>query len=361
MHSETMTSRLAPSFLPATTVLEMTYRCNHACLFCSCPWFAEGNGFEVRPEMGTEEWKQTILKLCGMGVTNLAFTGGEPLLKDDLHEIIRFAAGCTTEHIETKNGSLVSRFGPPYLYLLTNGLLLNDDVLAFCRDYWVHLGMSLPGLTTLREHTRSGDPDRILHGFTQAKKFGLNTHVGITVTRKNLHELYEAMGEALLAGAESVLLNRFLPGGRGIRYAGELSLGREELLQMLETAEEVLRLANRKGSIGTELPRCLVEESRYPHIQIGTRCSAAQDFFVIDPSGYIRVCNHSPVRLEHVSEIEKVKENPYWKRFVFKKYLPPVCEGCLEINRCDGGCREAAHIVGGSLDSPDPLLMPSGQ
>ena len=38
---DSTTRRLAPSFLPATAVLEMTYRCSHACLFCSCPWFAD--------------------------------------------------------------------------------------------------------------------------------------------------------------------------------------------------------------------------------------------------------------------------------------------------------------------------------
>jgi radical SAM protein with 4Fe4S-binding SPASM domain len=79
-------------------------------------------------------------------------------------------------------------------------------------------------------------------------------------------------------------------------------------------------------------------------------------FFVVGPEGNIRVCNHSPIRLEHISEIEKVKDNPYWKKFVFKEYLPGVCGACPEMFNCDGGCREAAHIVGGEIDSVDPVL-----
>ena len=47
------TARLAPSFLPATAVLEMTYRCNHACLFCSCPWYA--GAIPEDPEMPVAE------------------------------------------------------------------------------------------------------------------------------------------------------------------------------------------------------------------------------------------------------------------------------------------------------------------
>ena len=37
-------------------------------------------------------------------------------------------------------------------------------------------------------------------------------------------------------------------------------------------------------------------------------------FFVIDPSGYVRTCNHSPQRPNDVSEIHKVKTHPYWRR-----------------------------------------------
>ncbi|MDG5816543.1 hypothetical protein QA601_15705 [Chitinispirillales bacterium ANBcel5] len=75
----------------------------------------------------------------------------------------------------------------------------------------------------------------------------------------------------------------------------ELMLWREQILEMLDTAEKVLRHANRRGSIGTEIPRCVVDPSRYKYINMATTCSAAKSFFVVDPSGYIRVCNHSPV------------------------------------------------------------------
>lgn len=350
------TSRLAPSFLPSTAVLEMTYRCNHACLFCSCPWYAEGNGFDVRPEMTVAEWKEVIRKVCAMGATNLAFTGGEPLLKQGIEEIIGFAASCTTEHIKTENGALVSEFGPPKLYLLSNGKAMRTEILELCKRHGINLSLSLPGFITFTDHTQAGEARKILEWFRQAHDRGVTTTVGVTVTRKNLHELYETVGEALVAGADTLLMNRFLPGGRGIRYAKDLSLTRDEITQMLETAEEVLCTANRYGSVGTELPKCIVDPGRFKRLRVGTRCSAAIGFFVVDPSGYVRVCNHSPVRLNPFREIEKVKDHPYWKRFVMKDYLPRECGACREIGSCDGGCREAAHIVGGKLDSVDPVL-----
>jgi radical SAM protein with 4Fe4S-binding SPASM domain len=349
-------SRLAPSFLPSTAVLEMTYRCNHRCLFCSCPWEDPAGGFQRLEEMSTDQWKALVGRLAAMGVTSFAFTGGEPLLKEGLWEIIEHAASCTAEHVETVDGSLRSRFGPPKLYLLSNGKLVDAGVLDQCRRLGVQLSMSLPGLATFGEHTGGGDPDQVLENFRAAAALGLPTVVGVTVTRRNLGELYQTIAAAFLAGARQLLMNRFLPGGRGLRYAERLSLDRGQITEMLDTAEAVLTDADRQGSVGTELPKCVVDLSRYRRLEVGTRCSAAIQFFVVDPSGYLRACNHSPVRLDHVDQLDALKTNPYWRRFTQKDYLPAACSGCRLTGSCDGGCREAAHIVTGSLTGVDPVL-----
>lgn len=356
MEEPKILSRLAPSFLPATAVLEMTYRCNHQCLFCSCPWEADNNGFNRREEMDFDGWKNCISTLSRMGVSSMAFTGGEPLLKNDIFKLIEHAASCETEHIETVDGSLVSKFGPPELYLISNGKLVDEKVFEICSKYKVHLSMSLPGLKTFGEHTAAGDPEVILNNFRKAKEYGLSTTVNITVTKKNIHELYETIANALLAGADQLLMNRFLPGGRGLKYTSELLLSKDQTNEMLDIAEEVLTLSNRIGSVGTELPKCILKRTDYKQLNVGTQCSAAIDFFVVGPSGYIRTCNHSPVELNHISEIEKIKIHPYWKTFVMKQYHPAMCAGCKLLYDCDGGCREAAHIFSGEIDSPDPLL-----
>lgn len=349
-------SRLAASFLPRTAVLEMTYGCNHGCLFCSCPWFDPKGGFARLPELSLAEWKQVVARLCELGVTELCFTGGEPLLKEGLPELIRFAASCSAEHVRSEGEALVVSRAPPNLHLLSNGLLMSEEILALCAELHVHLGMSLPGLTTFREHTVHADPEGVLHWFRRAKALGVRTHVGITVTRKNLHELYETMAEALLAGADEVLLNRFMPGGRGLAHARELMLDRAGLAQMLQVAEEVLRTANRYGNVGTELPKCLFDERAHTHLKVGSDCAAALQFFVIDPSGWIRACNHSPERLGSFAQLDAVKDHPTWRRFITRDHLASECRPCKLASGCAGGCREAARIWNGHLDSLDPLF-----
>ncbi len=346
---------LARSFLPSTAVLEMTYRCNHECRFCSCPWFAADGRFPCHSELTTAQWKNIIAKLCDMGIASFAFTGGEALLRDDLFDIIAHAAQCRAEHIETKEGELRTYMGAPGLYLISNGKLVTEETLARLKEHEVNLAMSLPGLDTFKWHTGSDTADHVLKMFGKAKAAGLRTVCNVTVTRKNIHELYETLAAGLIAGADQILMNRFLPGGRGLTGAEEMMIDGPMLTQMLDIAEEVLTKAGRFGSLGTEVPRCWADPAKYKRITVGTRCSAALEFFVIDPSGFVRVCNHSQVRLHHFDEIEKVKLDPYWTTFTQRRYLPKECGGCRDAADCDGGCREAAHIVGGKIDSPDTL------
>lgn len=350
-----MNSKLAPSFLPATCVMEMTYKCNHKCLFCSCPWEADEN-LKNKKELSVEEWKNCIKLMTANGVCSFAFTGGEALLNKDLFKIIEFAGTCTSEFIETKDDILVSEKKSPNLYLISNGALADNDVFSLCKNNNVHLSMSLPGLTTYKYHTQSGNYKKVLENFTKAKNLGIQTTVNVTVTKKNIFELYETISEALLAGADTLLLNRFLPGGRGLDYASELLLSKEEIVEMLDIAEEILRKARRFGSVGTELPKCIVDTTKYTNLKVSTKCSAAINFFVIGPSGLIRTCNHSPVELCHFSQYETLKSNNYWKKFTQKDYLPLACTDCSHTQSCDGGCREAAHVYCGKVEDQDPIF-----
>jgi radical SAM protein with 4Fe4S-binding SPASM domain len=357
MKTNSSDSCLAISFLPATAVLEITSACNHQCIFCSCPWeAAKFNGFESQSELSINEWKTVIDMLCERGVNNIAFSGGEALLRKGIFEIIEYAASQTVTCIETKNGRLIHEKKPPQLYLISNGKVITREILEFLRSHNVQLSISLPGLSTLKEHTGFGDPDVILSKFRMAHEMGMDTVVNVTVTRKNLFELYHILSAAFLSGAKQLLLNRFLPGGRGLFYEKELILNVREVQQMLDIAEEALTDAGRFGDVGTELPKCIIGKDKYKRLSIGTRCSAALGFFVISPDGFVRVCNHSTVKLEHFTKIDMLPNNPYWKKFTMKEYLPPSCIHCLQIGDCDGGCREAAHICNGAIDSLDPLL-----
>lgn len=335
-------------FIPKSVVLELTYRCNHKCLFCSCPWETTEDGYVVydkAEELELEDWKKAIDILHDLGVENISISGGEALLKDCLLDIL--------EYIREKN---VFNVGSS-IVLISNGLLMNEDYLKAFKKYNVHLSMSLPGLDTFEEHTGVDNAAGVLYWFQEAKKMGIETTVNVTVTKLNYHELYETIANGLIAGADTLLLNRFLIGGRGITNSEKLSLNREELNGMLETAEKILELSKRIGSVGTEYPLCIIKDrEKYKQLRIGSLCSAAKDFFVIDPSGRVRACNHSPIKVGHIFDKEIISNKDYWQTFTSRAYIPNSCIMCEDVNYCDCGCRETASIVCKDLRAKDPCL-----
>jgi MoaA/NifB/PqqE/SkfB family radical SAM enzyme len=236
-------------YIPHTVVLELTYKCNHRCLFCSCPWEAGADGFptyEKGEELTVEQWKKTLDVLEKYKVKQISISGGEALLKEGLIEILAYVREKNSFNRDEK------------IVLISNGLAMNEKFLIAFKRYNIHLSLSLPGLSTFKKHTGIDNAEGVLYWLGKAKEEGIDTTVNITVTKLNYHELFETIANGLIAGANTLLLNRFLIGGRGITYKDELSLTNKQLNGMLDVAEDILRKSNRIGSIGTEIPLCVI-------------------------------------------------------------------------------------------------------
>ena len=329
------TNFIAP--LPRVAALELTYSCNHKCIFCSCPW--ESKESYKKNELTLEEWYEAIDTLMKNGVDSFTLTGGEPLMRKDLIQII--------DYILQQGASL---------NLISNGRKIDDNFLDKIAQRDISICISIPGIETFVEHTGIDNVEHVLSLFEKTKIRGIQATANIAVTKKNLPELYENIAYALIKGADYILLNRFLPGGRGLQNQ-EYLLSKEETNRMLDVAEAVLSKANKYGHVGTELPLCAIDHpDRYKHIQVSNLCSAAKGFCVIDPSGYLKVCNHSPVRVCRYDELDTLEQNEYWVRFRSRNYLPEMCKDCDKKDRCDGGCREAAHVYHGSVSDADPIF-----
>jgi radical SAM protein with 4Fe4S-binding SPASM domain len=346
--------------IPKTAVLELTNRCNHRCIFCSAPWDAPTDkpaiNYECQGEMSTQQWKDCIDFFIEKKLAGFAFTGGEPFLRPDIFELIDYVNTRKALEPEFDTDGKVTGYQhkKPEFTLITNGRLLDNKKAELLKDKVDSVVVSLPGLESYSELTGGGDPQKALDAIKMLNELEIPVVVSICVTTKNFPELFENISAGFLAGADQLLLNRFLPGGRGTIHQ-ELCLNKEQLQQMLHIADEVCVAANRYGTIGTELPLCLCPND-LKMLQVGTQCSGGVDFFAVAPDGNVRPCNHSPVNLGHYSKIEQAIAGDYWQTFKTRQYLPEMCEDCSQILRCDGGCREAAHIVGGTLDSPDPIF-----
>ena len=104
--------------IPPTAILELTYKCNHKCKFCSCPWETTAKGFtkyEKGAEMSLDEWKRSLDILESLGVKNLSISGGEALMCENLLPILDYIR---KRDVFNKDGRIV---------VISNGLLMNED------------------------------------------------------------------------------------------------------------------------------------------------------------------------------------------------------------------------------------------
>jgi PqqA peptide cyclase len=110
---------------PYTLVAELTYRCPLRCVYCSNPV----DFHRSRNELSTDEWQRAFSQAAELGVMQLHLSGGEPVLRPDLVELIQHA-----------------RANDLYTNLITGGTLLDEPRLRRFRDAGLdHIQLSIQG------------------------------------------------------------------------------------------------------------------------------------------------------------------------------------------------------------------------
>lgn len=94
---------------PALGTLMVTYRCNLRCTMCDMPGKADCYHKSGEKEFSTERFKELIREFAELGTPGIGFTGGEPLLREDIFELMA----------ETRRQGMIA-------HLNTNGWLLDD-------------------------------------------------------------------------------------------------------------------------------------------------------------------------------------------------------------------------------------------
>ena len=129
--------------LPEVAALELTYTCNHRCFFCSCPW--ENDSAYKSKELSLDEWISVIDLLLSRGVKTITLTGGEPLTRADLDDILSY--------ISKSAASLV---------LISNGRAIDEAFIERLATYHASLCISVPGIESYETHTGVDNIDHVL-------------------------------------------------------------------------------------------------------------------------------------------------------------------------------------------------------
>lgn len=286
---------------------------------------------------------QTLLQQAE--VSSISFSGGEPLLVPRLFDLI-----------------LKARFAGSNVHLLTNGTLLTDDTIGYCRDLGVEmiqipilapdaeLHDSITGLAgswqsavaTARKIAR-WDSSRLIPVFILS---ALNiSHVLPTL------ELYRDLG------VKHIMFNRFNVGGLGIQHWKALRLTTQQLQDTFAAASRFLVENNMVANSGVCSPICILDPKHYPGIRFAhCNTDVSHRPITVNYRGDVRYCNHSPrvlgnIHREPLSQIlTQATASGYFDS------VPDVCAQCSLWSRCRGGCRAASEQLYGRFDLADPIL-----
>lgn len=334
--------------LPKTFIIELTKRCNNRCLYCYAVWGTDCEDIDCgqKPEMSTEEIKQIISKLqVEVGAENIGLSGGEPLLRNDLPEILSFI----------KNLGLNS-------VVITNGTLLTQEKAEETAD----AGLFEVTLLSFREEVhdrlagRRGAWDAAWRGMTNIKKSGGNFVSVFVATKLNYMDLKNTAKLSIALGASGLMYNRINLGSHNICHADQLLPTPEMIRQNLDDLEEIGKEFDLPIAASVVIEPCVVDIGKYEHIQFGWCPLAGENsYFTIDPTGDIRICNHSPSILGNITRdrfIDIYKMHPYVRSF--HDTWPEECHSCNHQLKdiCRGGCKAAAEQCYGTLDRVDPFV-----
>lgn len=317
-------------------VFEITYRCASDCIFCYNCW---KNEYDVSKELDMESIRKLLKKLPNYH--RFVITGGEPLLRIDLEKII-IEAKKYTENVS----------------VLTSGILVTDDHAKMFSKHNVFVQIPFHGMeNTHNELTRVPDGyRRSIRGVAYLKKHNVRFAVSTVANRKNIDELKKVLELGVALGASELQVIRFMPGGEGMKNT-ELMLTSGQYRIMLETLNHVAGKYRIFVASGAPNVPCKFPDEKYKDIAMGS-CGAGIDWIVLDPSGRVRICNHSPTILGNLMEqdFEEIWDHPLLKAFRAKKVIPKECSDCEIKLECRGGCRAVAETYFGSLYAPDPLM-----
>jgi|WetSurMetagenome_2_1015567.scaffolds.fasta_scaffold183297_2 radical SAM protein with 4Fe4S-binding SPASM domain len=324
-------------------IFEVTQRCNHACLHCYNVWHADPA--YPRGELDTSSTLDLLAKaLHETFCSHVTLTGGEPLLRSDLPQILEFLQKRHVQCTLISNGRLLAL--PKVKDLVRLGVgLFELPLLGDCRQIHDELSGS------------DGAWDAVLAAMADIRLARGQFVAAFVATRKNVERLPEVIKLAFAFGARAVMLNRFNPGGRGRLHIDELLPSTAQVRQALASAEAAALEYNLPISCSIPIQPCLVDITRFPHLGFGY-CAAGTDraYYTLDPLGNVRPCNHTNTILGNLFDTSFSQLVASKKLESFKSALPPHCLACPRSPECQGGCKASAQVCYGSLSVEEPFL-----
>jgi PqqA peptide cyclase len=323
---------------PYALLAEITYRCPLHCPYCSNPTHARND-----QELTTNEWTRVIREAAALGVLQIGFSGGEPLVRRDLPDLVRAA-----------------REAKLYTNLITSGIGLEDDRMRALRD---------AGLDSVQLSFQSDDTDLAdeiagarahqhkLDAAAKIRAAGIPLSLNFVIHRRNIDRLPQMIELAESLRAERVEL-------ANVQFYGWAFLNRAALLPTREQVVRAREIATAaKARLAGKIDTFYVLPDYYETRPKPCLNGWGQRYLTVNPIGDVLPCPTASSAIPNL-RFENVRaraldwiwrESESFNRFRGIEWMPEPCRSCPQKEIDFGGCRCQAALLTGNAVSTDPV------
>jgi pyrroloquinoline quinone biosynthesis protein E len=323
---------------PLALIAEITHRCPLHCVYCSNPLELTSR----KEELATTDWLRVFSEAAALGVLHLHLTGGEPLARADLTELIAHA-----------------RQSRLYTNLITSGIGLTRERLAQLVEAGLdHIQLSFQDSTEGHANwiagTRAHAHKIEVAGWIREHRIAFTTN--LVVHRQNIGHL-----EEMVAALEALHPHRMEIAHA--QYYGWALQNRSALLPtraQLDRAVAVVAAADERMRGKVRIDMVVPDyHARFPKACMG---GWGRQLLLVDPAGRVLPCHAAGVipemRFDNVREhtLDWIwQKSEAFQKFRGEDWMPEPCRSCDRRKEDFGGCRCQAFLFTGDAGATDPV------
>jgi pyrroloquinoline quinone biosynthesis protein E len=329
---------------PLALIAELTHRCPLHCVYCSNPLELQARNLEL----STEDWSRVFQEAAALGVLQADFTGGEPLTRPDILDLIRAA-----------------RASGLYVNLITSGLPLDESRLeALVAAGLDHFQLSFQGAREEIAQEISGTKAHAqkLRVLEWLKRHRVAVTLNFVIHRRNIEQLPEMLALAESSSASRVEFANVQYYGWAFANRDSLLPTREQLTQSIDFLKKAQERVAGKIKVEYVVPDYY---AKYPKPCMG---GWGRKLMLITPSGDALPCHAARVipglSFDNVKDRalrEIWEESKAFQKFRGEAWMQEPCKTCDRRTLDFGGCRCQALLLASDAAATDPVCSLSPQ
>ena len=317
-----------------------TNNCNMFCAHC----YRE-SGEKAQGELDTTQAKKLISEVANAGFKIMIFSGGEPMTREDIYELIAYAKEMGLRPVLGSNGSLIT---PEAAQKLKAAGLAGAGISLDSLDKDKH--------DKLRR--LDGAWEMAVAGMKNCINAGIRTQIHTTVMDWNAEEIEDIMDFAVEIGASAHHIFFLVPTGRGEEIV-------DQALKRDEYEEILVRIMKKAQTVPIEVkPTCAPQFMRVAKqlgmdLRFSKGCLAGISYCIISPKGDVQPCAYMKMEIGNVKDtpFDEIWQNNETFKILRTESYKDGCGTCGFNKKC-GGCRaRAAYYHKGDYMAEDPLCI----